>query len=442
MNKVVLGTLVLGLLCVQPTKGQEVPLSLDQALEATINDNKEIHLATLDEAAAEARYGQTNAVFLPQIKLTYTGMSTNNPLNAFGFKLQQQAIMQEDFNPALLNEPSATQNFMTKAEWRQPILNMDMWSIRQAAQEQQHVYAFKTKRTKELVVFEVQKAYAQLQLAYQAKGVLEEAVQTVNAIYAATNNRFEKGYLQKSDVLQVQVQVKTTENKLAEAISNIQNASDYLGLLMGARAGVIYQVDSISISSVTPIENTQAAISDDRADFKAMQSAISAHERMINSGKMSYLPHVNAFGEFMINDPKAFGFGSNAYLVGAELSWTLFNGTATRNRVWEQRIERDKTVAHLALQKEQAQLELNKTLRQLQDSQFAIQRQEIAVSQSTEVLRIVENRYQQGLVTTNDVLQAQSLLAQQKLLLAEAAYQYHTTAAYQLYITSTSVKQK
>jgi outer membrane protein TolC len=64
------------------------------------------------------------------------------------------------------------------------------------------------------------------------------------------------------------------------------------------------------------------------------------------------------------------------------------------------------------------------------------------VSQSTEVLRIVENRYQQGLVTTNDVLQAQSLLAQQKLLLAEAAYQYHTTAAYQLFITSTSVKQK
>lgn len=438
MNKVVLVTLVLSILFAPSARGQDVPLSLDQALEATLKNNKEIHLAMLDEAGAEAKYKQTNAVFLPQIKLSYTGMSTNNPLNAFGFKLQQQAITQNDFNPALLNDPRATQNFMTKAEWLQPILNMDMWSMRQAAQEQQVVYAFKTKRTKEYLSFEAQKAYAQLQLAHQAKNVLEEAFQTINAIYTATNNRFEKGYLQKSDVLQVQVQVKATENKLAEARSNIQNTSDYLGLLMGAKAGVSYQVDSIS--QVTAIDNTQTTLSDDRADFKAMQSAVTAHEKMIQSGKMSYLPKLNAFGEYMINDSEAFGFGSNAYLVGVQLSWTLFNGTATRNKISEQRIERDKTVAQLALQKEQAQLELNKTTRQLQDSQFTMQQQEIAVSQSAEALRIVQNRYQQGLVTTSDVLQAQSLLAQQKLLLAQAIYQYNTTAAYQLFLTSTSAK--
>jgi outer membrane protein TolC len=440
MNKVVLVTLVLGILCAQSARGQDVALSLEQALAATLKNNKEIHLATLDEAGAEAKYKQTNAVFLPQIKLSYTGMSTNNPLNAFGFKLQQQSITQNDFNPALLNDPSATQNFMTKAEWLQPILNLDMWSMRQAAQEQQATYAFKTKRTKEYISFEGQKAYAQLQLAHEAKRVLEEAVQTINSIYTATNNRFEKGYLQKSDVLQVQVQVKTTENKLAEAKSNIQNASDYLGLLMGAKSGVTYQVDSIT--SVSAIENTQATLSDDRADFRAMQSAINAHEKMINSGKMAYVPKLNAFGEYMINDSEAFGFGSNSYLVGAQLSWSLFNGTATRNKISEQRIERDKTREQLALQKEQAQLELNKTSRQLQDALFTIQQQEIAVSQSAEALRIVQNRYQQGLVPTNDVLQSQSLLAQQKLLLAQAIYQYNTTAAYQLFLTTTTTSVK
>ncbi|MBL0745971.1 TolC family protein [Chryseolinea lacunae] len=438
MNKVVLGTLVWSILCALSVQGQVAPLSLDQALEATLKNNKEIHLATLDEAAAEAKYGQTNAVFLPQIKLSYTGMSSNNPLNAFGFKLQQQAITQNDFNPYLLNEPSATQNFVTKAEWLQPILNLDMWAMRQAAQEQQLAYAFKTKRTKEYVSFEVQRAYAQLQLAHQAKSVLKDAFQAINAIYTATTNRFEKGYLQKSDVLQVEVQVKSAENKLAEAISNIQNASDYLGLLMGAKAGVIYQVDSIA--RITPIDNTPAEIPIDRADFRAMQSAVTTHEKMIKSGKMAYLPKLNAFGEYMINDREAFGFGSNSYLVGAQLSWTLFNGTTTRNKISEQRIERDKTVEQLALQKEQAQLELNKAARQLQDALFAIQRQEIAVSQSAEALRIVQNRFQQGLVTTNDVLQSQSLFAQQKLLFVQAIYQYNTTASYRLFLTTTSVK--
>jgi len=207
---------------------------------------------------------------------------------------------------------------------------------------------------------------------------------------------------------------------------------------MGTEAAVTYDVDSISM--VATIKNSPATIPDDRADFMAMQSALTAQEKMISSGRMSYLPKLNAFGEYMINDDEAFGFGSDAYLVGAQLSWTLFNGTATRNKISEQRIERNKTVEQLAWQKEQAQLEFRKTMRQLQDSKFALQQQEIAVSQSEEALRIVQNRYQQGLVTTNDVLQAQSLLAQQKLHQAQAIYQYNTTTAYQLFLTSTSAK--
>jgi outer membrane protein TolC len=439
MKKILPGLLISMLLFSAFVRAQEsVPITLQEALEAALKSNKEIIMAGLDEESAHARFKQTEAVFLPQINLSYSAMSSNNPLNAFGFKLQQQAVTPTDFNPMVLNDPSATQNFMTKAEWLQPIVNLDRWSARQAAQEQQEVYTFKTKRTKEYVSFEVQKAYAQLRLAHQAKGVFEEALQTISAIYNSTNNRYEKGYLQKSDVLQVQVQVKTTENKLAEARSNIQNASDYLGLLMGTQANVVYQVDSIAL--VTLMDNFETTIPDDRADFKAMQSAVNAHELMINSGKMGYLPKLNAFGEYMFNDSEPLGFGSDSYLVGARLSWTLFNGNATRSKISEQRIEKNKTVEQLALQKDQAQLELNKTSRQLQDALFTIQQQEIAVSQSVEALRIVQNRYQQGLVTTNDVLQSQSLLAQQKLLLAQAIYQYNVTTAYQLFLTTASVK--
>lgn len=437
MNKVGLVVLFLTITYTLSVKAQNVPLSMDQAMEAAQKNNKEILLAGLDEESVAAKYKQTNAVFMPQIKLSYTGMSTNNPLNAFGFKLQQQAITQNDFNPALLNSPPATQNFTTKAEWLQPILNMDMLSMRQAAKEQQMIYAFKATRAKEYVSFEVQKAYAQLQLAHQASAVMEESFRIVNTIYKATNNRFEKGYLQKSDVLQVEVQVKTTETKLVEATSNIQNASDYLSLLMGTKTGITYVTDSIVFVG---LENTAQAVPDNRADFSAMQSAVRAQDQMIQSGKMSYLPTLNAFGEYLINDSEAFGFGSNSYLVGGQLSWTLFNGTATRNKISEQRIERNKTAELLNQQKEQAQVEFNKTLRQLKDSRFAIEQQKIAVSHSDEALRIVENRYQQGLVTTNDVLQAQSLLAQQKLNLAQAIYQSNTTTAYLLFLTSTSEK--
>ena len=300
------------------------------------------------------------------------------------------------------------------------------------------MYEYKSQRTRQYIAFEIEKAYGQLQLAHQAKAVLSETLETMNVVYTMTRNRFEKGYLQKSDLLQVDVQVKTIESKLAEAKSNVQNASDYLSVLMGTEPGSTYEVDSIAIA---PADVTSSSsLPDDRADFRAMESAVRAQDRMLSSGNRSYLPRLNAFGEYMMNDNDAFGFGANAYLIGAELSWTVFNGTATRHKISAQRAERDKTSQQLAAQKEQARMELNKTLRQIEDSRFAIQQYETAVAQAEEALRIVTNRFEQGLVATYDVLQAQALLSQQKLAWGQSIFQFNTTAAYHQFLTTTSAQ--
>lgn len=438
MKKVLPGILIFYFSFSVSLWAQEVmPLTLQDALDAALINNKEIVLAKLEEEGATARFRQTNAVFLPHIKVSYTAMSSNNPLNAFGFQLQQQSITPADFNPDLLNNPSNTQNFMTKAEWQQPILNMDMLYMRRAAHEQTAIYALKTKRTKEYLTFEVQKAYAQLQLAQQAQLVLEDALKTVNSIFTSTRNRFEKGFLQKSDVLNVQVQVNAMERQLAEAKSNVQNASDYLSVLMDKPTGVVYTVNLIE--NITVVDSIETKIPENRADFQAMQSAVAAHDMMISSGKMAYLPKLNAFAEYLLNDAEVFGFGSNSYLVGAQLSWTLFNGTTIRNKIEEYRIERNKAAEQLQYQKNQSQVELNKTLRQLHDARFSLLQYETAVSQATEALRILQNRYEQGLVATNDILQSQTQLAQQKLYQAQAMFTFNTTQAYLQFLTTTSI---
>jgi outer membrane protein TolC len=207
---------------------------------------------------------------------------------------------------------------------------------------------------------------------------------------------------------------------------------------MGSKQQVVYSVDSIA---KTPFpESSITNVPEQRADFQAMQSAIAAQNTNINASKMSYLPKLNAFAEYQLNDHEAFGFGSNAYLVGAQLSWSLFKGLSVQNKINEQRIERDKMTAQLNNQKEQSNLEINKTLRQFQDAKFTLQQQDLAVEQAAEALRILQNRYQQGLVTTNDLLQAETLLSQQKLNQAQAIFQINTTIAYLQFLTSTSEK--
>ena len=438
MKKELLWLLVFSIIIKTGSAQDTLALKLQDALDATLRSNTEILLATLDQEKAAARFNQTNAVFLPQINLSYTAMVTNNPLNAFGFKLQQQSITPSDFNPQVLNNPSATQNYMTKAEFNQPLVNLDMIYQRKAAGQQIDVYAYKTKRTKEYLAFEVQKAYAQLQLSHQAVIVLTEAQRTVNSIFEATKNRFEKGFLQKSDVLLVQVQVATIENNLAEAKSNVRNASDYISLLMGSKSRPLYSVEPLS--KVDQADKIESKVPENRADFKAIESALSAQEMMIHSGKMSYLPKLNAFGNYMFNDKQAFGFGSNAYLLGAQFSWNLFSGTSQHYKVAEQKIEHSRIEKQLSYQKEQSLLELNKMFRQLQDTEFALQQHEVSVNQASEALRILQNRFEQGLVSTNDLLQSQTTLSEQKLRQTETLFKYQTTLAYIQFLTTTSEK--
>ena len=101
-----------------------------------------------------------------------------------------------------------------------------------------------------------------------------------------------------------------------------------------------------------------------------MQKAIEASDLMIKSGKMSYLPKLNAFGSYQFNDKQVLGFGANAYLAGVQLSWDIFKGNSTKNSMATQTLERNKLSEQLTQQKDQSQLELDKAYRDLADAQF------------------------------------------------------------------------
>ncbi|EOR93382.1 outer membrane efflux family protein, putative [Arcticibacter svalbardensis MN12-7] len=423
------------------TTAQEITtnLSLNEAITAALAANKDLQTSELDENIALAKYKQTQAIFLPQVTASYSAMSTDNPLNAFGFNLQQRTITQNDFNPDLLNHPSGTTDFMGKLEVQQPLINLDLLYKRKGAEKQTVLYKFKTLRTKEYLTFEVQKAYLQLQLAFEASRVLEDALKTVKSVYNFTDNHFKQGLIQKTDVLNARVHVTTLESNLSKSKSGISNASDYLSLLMGKKTGLIYKTSSQSNDQIQE-SNTNQQIDSSRADFMAMQKAIESSNLMIKSTRMSYLPKLNAFGNYQYNDSQLTGFGAHSYFAGLQLSWDIFKGGKTKNTIVAQRLERDKLSIQLAQQKEQSQLDLDKSLRALADAKYEILQLMASIEQSSEALRILQNRYQQGLENTTDVLMAESQLSQQKFDLAQAVFTSNVTKAYVQFLTTSTTK--
>ena len=97
--------------------------------------------------------------------------------------------------------------------------------MRKAAEQQVQISSLQTKRTEEAVKMQVTQLYLQLNFLYQALDVVKSALTTSQSIYQFTKNRFDQGLMQKSDLLNVEVQVKNTETRLNELYSNIAQTS-------------------------------------------------------------------------------------------------------------------------------------------------------------------------------------------------------------------------
>lgn len=397
--------------------------------------NLQIKIAEKTYQSAKADYNQSNALFLPNINVSHTGISTTNPLMAFGSKLNQEILTMADFNPALLNDPAKTQNFATKFEIQQPLINVDGLFERKAAKSKMEAYQLQTERTKEYLKLEVSKAYMQLQLAYRAVKVLEKANVTGKANLKLVDNYFKQGMLQKTDLLNVQVRANEIANQLQYAKSNVQNASDYLAFLLNEDSnGKIYKPSEELDNSIV-IEEINTSLSDNRKDIQAMSKSSEAYAKMLQSSKMAFLPRLNAFGSYELYDKNFLGTAAKGYLVGAQLSWNVFDGYKSIGKFQKAKAESQKADVEKDQYKKQSQLELNKTNRQLKDAENKVNLSQLALEQSQEAYRIRQNRFTQGLEKTTDLLQSETQMIQKEMEHLQSVFEYNFTKQYLQFLT-------
>lgn len=397
--------------------------------------NLQLQIANQTFKSAQADYRQSNALFLPSITASHTAISTTNPLMAFGSKLNQEVLTASDFNPALLNNPSATQNYATKIEVLQPLINVDGLYGRQAAKSKMEAFQLQTERTGEYLALEVNKSFMQLQLAYKAVRVLEKANKTADANLKLVDNYFKQGILQKTDLLSVQVRVNEIKNQLQYAKSNVQNASDYLAFLLNEdNTNKVYKPLE-ELGNTIIISSNNIALSGNRKDILAMDKSSEAYAKMWQSSKMNFLPTLNAFGSYEMYDDTLFGTNAKGYLVGAQLSWKVFDGYKSIGKMEKAKADYQKAEVENQQYKSQSQLELNKTNRQLKDAENKVNLEKLALEQSQEAYRIRSNRFTQGLEKTTDLLQAETQMFQKELEMLQAVFEYDFTQEYLEFLT-------
>ena len=241
--------------------------------------------------------------------------------------------------------------------------------------------------------------------------------------------------LQKTDLLNVQVRVNEIANQWQYAKSNVQNASDYLAFLLNEdMTGKIYK-PAEPLESTIAIESINTTLSDSRKDIQAMEKSSEAYQKMAQSSKFGFLPRLNAFGSYELYDSKFLGTAAKGYLVGAQLSWDIFDGYKTIGKTQKAKADFEKSSVETEQYKKQSQLELNKTNRQLLDAENKVNLSKLAFEQSQESYRILQNRFTQGLEKTTDLLMSETQVAQKELEHLQAVFEYNFTKQYLQFLT-------
>ncbi len=412
---------------------EEVLITKEYVVSKVKENNYTIKISQQKVLMAKGDLNQTNAAFLPNITASHTGMATTNPLMAFGIKLNQEILTQNDFLPALLNDPSQIENYSTKIEILQPLVNLDGIYNRKAAKAKLNATELQSERTKDYMLLEVERVYMQLQLAYKTVSVLEKAKKTALENKRLADNGFSQGYLQKADVLAVEVRVLDIKNQLQNAKSNIANISNYLSVLMNDSSfSILKPTDSLTVNSN---DQTAAKLSENRADILAMNFATEAYKQMNKADKMAFLPRLNAFGSYELHDDKIFQGNAKGYLFGAQLSWNVLEGSKRFGKKQKSKAEFEKSKIQQQQYIAQSQIELNKANRMLQDAKGSIELSKLALLQSEESLRIRTNRFKQGLEKTTDLLMAETQYSQKELEYYATVFQHNFALAYLQFLT-------
>jgi outer membrane protein TolC len=424
----------ISLLITMRLQAQEIiPITKTEVMLNVSENNTAIKISEQEFIQAKADYRQTNAVFLPNISVSHTGIATTNPLMAFGSKLNQEILTPSDFDPTLLNNPSQIKNFATKFEIKQPLINVDGIYQRKAAKTKMNAMSLQVERTNDYLNFEVENAYMQLQLAYKAVEVLNKALEAANANKELANNSFKQGLLQRADVLAVDVRVTEVKNQLQTAKSNLQNASNYVSFLMNDSRNIILKpLDSLSL---TLLDIKDKTVPKNRADIKAMQLATNAYENMHKADEMAFLPRLNAFGSYELYDDKVFQGSANGYIIGAQLSWNILDGTKRFGKAQKSKSEYNKSKLEYEQYVSKSSLEFNKVKRMLLDAKNRLELTKLALEQSKESLRIRTNRFKEGLEKTSDLLVAETQYAEKQLQYYQTIYEYNYAVAYLQFLT-------
>src|SRR6185437_13203019 len=241
--------------------------------------------------------------------------------------------------------------------------------------------------------------------------LLTAAVEAYSKSLRITQNQYDVGIAQRTDVLQAQTQLETTQANLVSTVGQRARLEHAIALLIGkppadfTLAAGEWNASVPAVPLVVP-----SALLQRRPDIAAAERAVAAANAQIGIQRAAYFPNIGlsaAVGSGASALPALFNASNSVWSLGLTVAQTVFDAGATTARVEGATAARDAAIANYrqtVLTAFQAVEDQLSTIRSLAE-QEANRRAASADADRTEQLTL--NQYLQGQVPYTTVVTAQ-----------------------------------
>ena len=392
---------------------------LRQLVDTALRDNRDVRTAVAAIDEFRAQYRATRGALLPE--LTGNGEAGRNEL-VFG-----------TFGAQTFDVYRATADL----SWELDLLGRVRRST-QAARADLTVRQEDRRALELSLISDVATGYVDLREADRNLEIARRTLASRQLTLALARQRLDQGLISELDVRQFEAEVASPAASVADFERQVAQQENALSVLVGRNPGAIARGHSLTdlVARIPVPAGVPSALLEHRPDVRSAEAALRAATARIGVAEAARLPTFIISGQYGTQSTefsKWFGSGTKIWQAFAGVSVPLFTQgrpggeqvNVARARAEQARSQYEQTVLVAVREVEDALV----GLRTAQDRAAAQQRQVVALRRALELANM---RYQNGVSSYLDVLDAQRGLFSAELSLTQAERD-QLVAAVQLY---------
>jgi outer membrane protein TolC len=278
----------------------------------------------------------------------------------------------------------------------------------------------------------VHKNYYAVLITQKQLTFLQESIRRLEKLTSDMNEMYKNGFVEKLDIDKTTVSLNNTksmENQLRNGIA--------IGLAVLKMNLGLPQADSLVLKDLLNSEMVKTGILDDdfnyenRNEVKLLNSAVQLQSYDVRRYKLSYAPTLAAFYNFQRTGQRRAGESGNSSvpwfwystnLVGLSVNVPIFDGMQKKYKIKQTQFNLEKTQNTLDQVKKGIDLEKTVAKNTLTNAILTMDSQEKNMQLAEKVYNTVKKKYEQGVGSSFEVLQADTEMQQAQSNYFKALY--------------------